>query len=68
MPELSPYLTRKLHRVANYHNNVHGWILVDCVACAGSGYYDDTDKWGNTPKCSSCGGTGKERVPGPKSK
>ncbi len=28
-----------------------------CLACAGSGYYDDT----GSPKCSACGGTGKEQ-------
>lgn len=28
-----------------------------CVACNGSGYYDTT----NSPSCSSCNGTGKEK-------
>lgn len=30
----------------------------DCLACAGSGHYDDN----GSPKCGSCGGTGKESV------
>jgi DnaJ-class molecular chaperone len=29
-----------------------------CLACAGSGYYDDN----GSPKCGACGGTGKESV------
>lgn len=31
-----------------------------CYACAGSGYYDNTDKYGRVPRCSSCNGTGLE--------
>lgn len=32
-----------------------------CIACNGSGNYDWADpKTGKIPKCSSCGGTGKE--------
>lgn len=30
-----------------------------CVACAGSGWYDDT-RHGGPVKCGSCGGTGQE--------
>lgn len=28
-----------------------------CLACAGSGHYDDT----GSPKCGACNGTGKEK-------
>lgn len=30
---------------------------MDCIACNGSGHYDNT----GSPKCSSCGGTGKKK-------
>lgn len=32
----------------------------DCIACAGSGYYDDTDSKGRPIPCASCKGTGRE--------
>jgi hypothetical protein len=30
-----------------------------CVACVGSGYYDDLDRRGRPIKCGSCSGTGR---------
>lgn len=35
--------------------------MAKCIACDGSGYYDNT----NSPKCSSCNGTGVEQPPKP---
>jgi hypothetical protein len=33
-----------------------------CVACNGSGYYDNIGKNGKSVKCESCEGSGKERL------
>lgn len=52
------YKERKEARREHYERFVKGWRLRTCLACNGSGRYDDT----GSPKCSSCGGTGKERV------
>ena len=52
------FASRKQERATYYFRFVHGWRLVKCVACNGSGYYDDT----GSPRCSSCEGTGKERL------
>lgn len=49
---------RKKKRSEHYEKYEKGWKLVPCIACNGSGYYDHT----NSPECSSCDGTGKERV------
>lgn len=56
---MSTWLERKAERKAYYEKYVHGWKLIRCIACSGSGYYDHN----GSPKCSSCGGTGKIRVP-----
>lgn len=48
---------RKKARAANYFRFEYGFKLRACSACNGSGYYDNH----NSPKCSSCDGTGKER-------
>lgn len=48
---------RKRLRKENYEKYVKGWKLRICIACNGSGRYDSH----NSPKCSSCEGTGKER-------
>lgn len=58
---MSDYHERKKHRTEHFFKYVHGNKLVSCGACNGSGYYDNTDRHGRTPKCSSCNGTGKER-------
>lgn len=55
------YQERKAHRKAHYEKYVHGWKSISCTACNGSGHYDNTVR-GRTPECSSCDGTGKERV------
>lgn len=34
---------------------------VPCIACNGSGYYDNNIN-GKIPKCGSCKGTGKEKI------
>ena len=52
------YRTRKAGRKRRYETQVHGWKLVRCIACDGSGRYDNN----GSPKCGACGGTGKTRV------
>ncbi len=47
---------RKKDRTENYIRFVYGWKLRKCIACAGSGYYDND----GSPKCAGCDGTGKE--------
>ena len=54
---MSNWALRKLLRSDYYNNYVKGWKHRDCLACNGSGYYDNT----NSPKCSSCNGTGREK-------
>ena len=56
---MSTWLERKAARRAHYDRYVRGWRLVMCIACMGSGRYDHN----GSPPCSSCEGTGKERVP-----
>jgi len=51
---------RKQKRKQHFEKYVNGWKLRDCTACSGSGYYDNYIG-GRVPKCSSCGGSGKER-------
>lgn len=48
---------RKAWRKSQYEKYKFGWKLRNCIACNGSGYYDDN----GSPECSSCDGTGKER-------
>jgi len=52
---------RKAARTEYYFKYIYKKKLVTCTACNGSGYYDNTDRYGRTPRCSSCEGTGKER-------
>jgi DnaJ-class molecular chaperone len=47
---------RKMQRTKDYFAK-HGKKLVKCIACDGSGRYDNN----GSPKCGSCGGTGKVR-------
>jgi len=49
---------RKQERKDNYEKYVKGWKEIPCIACNGTGYYDDF----NSPKCESCNGTGKTKV------
>lgn len=58
----SDYHREKARRKAYYLNYVYGWRLRTCIACNGSGSYDHKD----SPKCSCCEGTGKERYQGHK--
>jgi len=51
------FKTRKQQRTEHYKKYVHGWKLRPCLACNGSGYYDND----GSPECSSCDGTGMER-------
>lgn len=53
------YWSRKAARREYYERYVRGWKLRPCVACAGSGRYDDL----GSPPCAACGGTGQERYP-----
>lgn len=48
---------RKKFRTEYFWKYVYKWKLRKCIACNGSGYYDNT----SSPKCSACEGTGKER-------
>lgn len=54
---MSTWLERKQERREHYAKYVHGWKLVKCIACNGSGRYDNT----GSPKCGCCDGTGKVR-------
>ena len=56
------WLEDKRERTEYFHKFVYGWTLQKCVACNGSGYYDHNE----SPKCTSCEGTGKVRQRGPK--
>lgn len=48
---------RKKERTEYYKSNVYKWKLKPCVACNGSGFYDNN----GGPKCGACNGTGKEK-------
>ena len=48
---------RKEHRTEYYFKYVFGWKQRPCIACNGSGIYDNT----GSPPCGACEGTGKER-------
>lgn len=50
---------RKQRRKEHYEKYVKGWKLRPCIACNGSGYYDNFIG-GRIPKCSACSGTGRE--------
>ena len=52
------FAERKAARKEYFENYIKGWKLVKCLACNGSGYYDNN----GSPRCSSCDGTGKDRV------
>lgn len=51
------YWKDKQWRIEFYNKFVKGWKQRKCIACNGSGYYDNN---GN-PKCGACNGTGKEK-------
>lgn len=51
------YRERKEIRTEYYFRFVYRWRLRKCVACNGSGRYDNN----GSPKCGGCDGTGKER-------
>ncbi len=57
---MSTYQERKEWRRQRFWAS-YGKKLVPCSACNGTGYYDNTNRWGRVPKCGSCGGSGKER-------
>lgn len=46
-------------RIVKPGSSVSAPAMRDCIACAGSGYYDDN----GSPKCAACLGTGKEEIP-----
>jgi hypothetical protein len=52
------YHRDKQARTEYYFRFIHGWKLIRCGACNGSGYYDNN----GSPPCGNCDGTGKERV------
>lgn len=54
---------RKKIRKDYFYKFVYGWIERKCIACNGSGYYDNN----GSPRCGGCEGTKKERIRGPKS-
>lgn len=60
MPDpISKFHKRKQERKEHFDKYVFQWKQKPCGGCAGSGHYDSH----NSPKCSSCDGTGKEMVP-----
>jgi len=52
---------RKKERTEYFYRFIYGWRLQDCVACMGTGEYDDN----GSPPCGACDGTGKETFQGP---
>ncbi|MBM25095.1 MAG: hypothetical protein CL760_05330 [Chloroflexi bacterium] len=50
------YLVKKFERIIDYYTYEFGYQKEECLACAGSGYYDHN---GN-PDCSACDGTGSD--------
>lgn len=57
-PPVEPtFRQRKAQRKEYYEKYVKYWKLRDCIACGGTGRYDNT----GSPVCSSCEGSGKER-------
>ena len=54
---MSGFRERKAERVKWWKENIESTKKRLCVACNGSGRYDSN----GSPKCSSCGGSGKER-------
>jgi DnaJ-class molecular chaperone len=50
----------KKARTDHYYKYVYGWKQRKCGACAGSGWYDSTDRKGRPIACDCCEGTGKE--------
>lgn len=55
---MSDFNERKKARKEYYEKFVKGWKLRDCVACMGTGKYDNF----GSPSCSACDGKGKVRV------
>lgn len=53
---MSTFAERKADRADYYQRFVHGWKQRPCIACNGSGRYDND----GSPKCGACNGTGKE--------
>jgi hypothetical protein len=56
---------RKQLRKEHFEKNVKGWKLKPCLACNGSGYYDNFIG-GRIPKCSSCKGPQEKKNINPK--
>ena len=54
------FLERKAERTKHFNEKVKGWKEKYCIACMGSGWYDNTIN-GKQPKCGACNGTGKEK-------
>jgi DnaJ-class molecular chaperone len=52
---MDDFQTRKKERTEHYLNKVHKVKKVICVACNGSGRYDNT----GSPDCGSCNGEGR---------
>jgi len=55
--KISDYHRRKQERKEYYLKYVYKYRLRPCIACNGTGYYDNI----GSPKCGCCNGTGKER-------
>lgn len=55
------FLVDKAFRALHVLKFEYGHQKVKCVACNGSGRYDHN----GSPKCGSCGGSRKTRMPGP---
>lgn len=52
---MSTFAERKKERAEHFEKRVHGWKLVECTACSGSGRY-------KAGACGACDGTGKMRA------
>lgn len=58
---------RKTQRTKHFYTYVYGWKIRPCTACNGLGKYDYMRPDRSVPDCGWCGGSGKEKYPGPKS-
>lgn len=56
------FAERKAERTLYFWKSVYGWIREVCIACNGSGYYDND----NSPACGGCDGLGYDLIRGPK--
>lgn len=56
---MSNYKERKEKRTKYFYDYIYKKKLVLCIACNGSGWYDNTRPDGSSIPCGSCDGKGK---------